>query len=147
MNSRPVCVALLVITSLGASVPAQSADDDNASGESSAIPEFSFDASEYGDRWITGDRNDDGITDYALLLDEENLKLKEAVDFNDDGYMDDFYYYSNEVLIRQEIDTNYDQSVDLWVYLHRGVYVERYERDTDHDGKPDIVKDFDESEQ
>ena len=64
------------------------------------------------------------------------------MDFNHDGMMDDFYFYANDVLIREELDTNYDGAIDLWVFLHRGVYVERYERDTDFDGIPDIVKDY-----
>jgi hypothetical protein len=101
-----------------------------------------FDVSRYGDEWMTDDRNEDGLVDYAVRLTDELQKDREAVDFNHDGMMDDFYFYSNEVLQRQEIDTNYDGAIDLWVFLREGVYVERYERDTSYDGYPDVVKEY-----
>lgn len=119
---------------------------DAADGGDSDVPSFKFDVGEYGERWIVSDRDDDGRTDYAIYVDEDNVKVREAVDFNNDGHMDDFYFYDNEVLERQEVDTNYDQSIDLWVYMHRGVWVERYERDTDHDGEPDVVRNFDDTQ-
>lgn len=132
---------------LGTQLGSQSSEGTASGQDGAPIPEFRFDVAEYGDRWVLGDRNEDGITDYAVYLDEDNYKVREAVDHDEDGYMDDFYYYSNEVLQRQEVDTNYDQAIDLWVYMHRGVWVESYERDTDHDGEPDVVKNFDQSEQ
>lgn len=113
--------------------------DEPKAAASEDIEEF-FDVSKYGDDWLTADQNNDGMVDYAVKLNEDNQKTNEAMDFNYDGLMDDFYFYANEVLVREELDTNYDGAIDLWVYLHRGVYVERYERDTDYDGKPDIVK-------
>ncbi len=105
-------------------------------------PDQYFDVSEYDDTWITSDRDEDGRIDYALRLTERLQKDREAVDFNYDGSMDDFYFYANEVLVRQEVDTNFDGRIDLWVFLYRGVYVERYERDTDFDGMPDVIKDY-----
>jgi len=145
LRAYGVLLLLLCIPIIAA--PTQ-ADTGNGSGQrSKQAPDFHFDVTEYGDEWILGDKNDDGVTDYALYLGKDNLKVKEAVDFNSDGKMDDFYFYANEVLVRQEVDTNYDQKIDLWVYLYRGVYVERYERDTDFDGIPDIVKRFDQSDQ
>lgn len=108
--------------------------------------EVFFDVHAYGDEWILGDTNDDGTTDYAVLLDEDMLKTHEAVDFNKDGLMDDFYYYENEVLIREELDTNYDGAVDLWIHMHEGVYVRKWERDTDYDGTVDKTKDYGETE-
>lgn len=105
-------------------------------------PDQYFDAAMYEEPWITSDRDGDGRVDYALLLNDELQKRREVMDFNFDGMMDDFYFYANDVLIREELDTNYDGAIDLWVFLHRGVYVERYERDTDYDGLPDIVKDY-----
>jgi hypothetical protein len=106
-----------------------------------------FDVSRYGEEWMTDDRNEDGVVDYAVRITEELLKDREAVDFNHDGLMDDFYFYANEVLQRQEIDTNFDGAIDLWVFLTDGVYVERYERDTDYDGYPDVVKDYGETQE
>jgi hypothetical protein len=94
---------------------------------------------------ISSDRDNDGAVDYLLQLDEEGNKVYEELDFNYDGTMDDFYFYSDGILARREIDTNYDGEVDVWVYLHEGVYIERYERDLDFDGTIDQVKDFAES--
>jgi hypothetical protein len=94
---------------------------------------------------ISSDRDNDGAVDYLLQLDGEGNKLYEELDFNYDGTMDDFYFYSDGILARREIDTNYDGEVDVWVYLHEGVYIERYERDFDFDGTIDQVKDFTES--
>lgn len=96
---------------------------------------------------MTDDRNGDGMLDYAVRLTDDLLKDREAVDFNHDGMMDDFYFYANEVLQRQEIDTNFDGAIDLWVFLTEGVYVERYERDTDYDGYPDVVRDYGQTEE
>jgi len=92
---------------------------------------------DYGSNWIKADQNGDGRIDYAMLVDDRNRRLFEAIDFNHDGYMDDFYIYQNDVLIRREIDQTYNQKIDLWVYLREGVYVAGYERDTSGDGRID----------
>jgi hypothetical protein len=105
-------------------------------------PDQYFDVGMYDETWITSDRNGDGLIDYAMRVTDDLFKDREAVDFNYDGMMDDFYFYRNEVLVRQEIDTNFDGAIDLWVFLDRGVYVRRYERDTDFDGMPDVIKDY-----
>lgn len=138
-------VLLLVLISSPHTGAADGADSND--GGTPGVPEFHYDTSAYGDRWILGDQNEDGQTDYALYVDEDNYKVREAVDYNNDGQMDDFYYYENEVLQKQEVDTNFDQEIDLWVYMHRGVWVERYERDTNYDGEPDVVKNFDSRDQ
>lgn len=88
------------------------------------------------------DTNNDGKVDLIVRLDPEGKKVSESVDFNHDGKMDDFYTYRNGVLISREVDTNFDGKIDLWVWLTDGIYVSKYERDTDYDGKPDIVKVF-----
>jgi hypothetical protein len=88
------------------------------------------------------DRNGDGKVDYRVYYDGNGKVSREELDFDFDGTMDTFYYYAGGVLQRQEIDTNGDGKIDLWVYLLDGTYVQRYERDTDGDGKPDIVKTF-----
>ena len=56
--------------------------------------------------------------------------------------MDDFYFYENGVLVRHEIDSNFDSLPDIWVYLDEGVYIKRIERDKDFDGTPDFVKQY-----
>ena len=88
------------------------------------------------------DRNGDGRVDYLLRYDEEGSKIYEELDFNHDGVMDDFYFYSAGVLDRREVDSNYDGNVDLWVYLKDGVYIQKYERGTNFDGEIDVVKHF-----
>jgi len=99
-----------------------------------------YSVNDFSDEWITADRNNDGLPDYAMAVDERNQKTFEAIDFNYDGFMDDFYVYSADVLVRREIDQNFDEQVDLWVYLREGVYVEGYERDTSGDGRIDTFK-------
>lgn len=100
-----------------------------------------------GGSTFEADRNEDGNIDYVIKLGETGLKTYEELDYNYDGMMDDFYYYSDGVLQRREIDTNYDGEIDVWVFLHEGVYIKRYERDTNFDGEVDLIKDFDASEQ
>jgi hypothetical protein len=119
-----------------------------ASGDSSATGETGdessrFHPSAYETGWLTSDRDDDGIVDYAVRVDERGNKLQEAVDYNRDGLMDDFYFYANDVLQRQELDSNFDEEIDIWIYMWRGVYVQKWERDTDFDGTVDISRDYD----
>ncbi len=97
---------------------------------------------EYREPWITGDTNNDGRINYALMLNDRGVKRYEAVDHNNDGMMDNFYYYQNGVLSRQEIDTNYDGRIDLWIHMYDGVRVRGYERDTNHDGTADLIREF-----
>jgi len=88
------------------------------------------------------DRNRDGKSDHVMILDEKGRKLYEELDFNFDGRMDDLCFYTNGALQSEWIDTNFDGRIDLWVYLKNGVYVDRYERDTNYDGVVDKVKQF-----
>jgi hypothetical protein len=103
-----------------------------------------FEPESYLSGWLTSDRDEDGVVDYAVQVDDQGNKIREAMDFNYDGLMDDFYFYANDVLQRQEVDSNFDQQVDLWIYLWRGVYIQRWERDTDYDGRVDVVRNYDE---
>ncbi len=84
----------------------------------------------------------DGLAEFLSGLNTGRKKLYEEYDFNQDGRMDDFYYYEAGRLVRQEIDTNFDGRIDLWVFLVQGIYIQRYERDTDFDGKVDVVRRF-----
>ena len=88
------------------------------------------------------DRNDDGRVDYALYNDAAGQLAREELDFNFDGKMDDVRYYRAGVAVREEIDSDFDGRTDIWVHILNGEYIERYERDTDGDGEPDIVKSF-----
>jgi hypothetical protein len=104
-----------------------------------------FDVREYNRSWILGDTSGDGRTDYALQMDSNGRKKTEAVDHNNDGFMDNFYFYENGVLHMQKLDTNHDGQIDLWIFMHRGVYIREYHRDTNHDGTVDLVRSFGES--
>jgi len=96
-----------------------------------------------GDKFrVTKDRNFDGIVDYALNYTADGYKEFEEVDFNYDGKMDDFYYYRTGVLEMREVDTNYDGEIDLYVFLDKGVYIWKIERDTDFDGTIDYLKEY-----
>lgn len=101
-----------------------------------------FDPAGYGDEWLVLDRNEDGVVDYAVMVNERGYKVREAMDYNYDGWMDDFYFYSNDVLQREEIDSNFDQKIDIWIHLRRGVYITMWERDTDFDGVIDSREDY-----
>lgn len=92
--------------------------------------------------WIRTDRDADGRIDYNLQINEWGRKKYEELDFNYDGTMDDFYYYDDGVLERREVDSNFDDAVDIWVYIYEGVYIERYEYDKDFDGEVDEIETF-----
>ena len=88
------------------------------------------------------DSRGDGFIDFRISYDANGQIAEEDLDFNHKGRMDTFYYYKAGVLQRVEIDTKDTGKVDLWVYLVDGSYVQRYEQDTDGDGKPDKVRSF-----
>lgn len=101
-----------------------------------------FDPKALGSDWLVSRLAQTGQIDYAVLLDSLGRKEREAVDFNGDGILDDFYYFSHGVLIRREVDTNYDRRVDLRVWISEGVYISRYEQDVDFDGTPDVIRSY-----
>ncbi len=70
-------------------------------------------------------------------------KMYEAIDSNNDGALDTWYYYdTGGKRVRQEIDSNYDGKIDIWIYFRDGMYIERIDQDTDHDGKIDSERVF-----
>lgn len=95
---------------------------------------------------VKSDENDDGETDYILYYTSSGNKVAEVMDFNYDGKMDDFYFYKNGVLQFRQIDSNFDGKIDIWVYITKGVYIKKFERDSDFDGEIDFVKDYDKEE-
>ncbi len=92
------------------------------------------------------DSNGDGKADLMTKTDEDGNKIMEMLDFNHDGDMDDFYYFTDGVITLRKIDSNFDHKIDVWVYILEGKYIEKYERDTDFDGSIDQVKVFGEDE-
>lgn len=92
---------------------------------------------------ISTDTNHDGSIDSKLALDNKRLTIFEETDYNLDGIMDNFYYYDSGFVTRQEVDSNYDQKIDVWVYItNNGKSISRYEKDVDYDGVVDKVKEF-----
>ncbi len=92
------------------------------------------------------DSNGDGKVDYLEKLDEDGRKVVEVLDFNHDGFMDDFYYFTDGIITLREIDSNFDNKIDIWVYIKEGKYIEKYERDLDFNGSIDQVKKFGDEE-
>src|SRR6056297_1835578 len=92
------------------------------------------------------DSNQNGRIDYLIKTGQEGNKKMEVLDFDHDGAMDDFYMYDHGVLVQRAIDSNADGKVDIWVYLEEGVYIARYEEDTNFDGTMDRVKNYDTEE-
>ena len=137
-----VTCLLLLIPVLFLTAASNDADDTNGDGR----PDQWISVDEEGITIVENDRNYDGSIDYTLELDESGQKKREEMDFNYDGSMDDFSYYKNGVLVRREIDSNYDTAIDIWVYIHEGVYIKKYKRDIDFDGKVDVMRNFGEEE-
>lgn len=142
MKRFRIVQSVILLTAALAVVAAQTVERADESQE-----EFTpiFETEHYDLPWITGDTNQDGDVDYALRLDEFGEKAYEAMDFNFDGLMDDFYIYRGGVLFAEQLDTNFDGRIDLWIHMHDGVRVRGYERDLDYDGTIDLVKEFGES--
>jgi hypothetical protein len=134
--SLALCALLGPCVPLPAYSPAYALDS-NRDGK----PDQWYEVTDGQVRGLSQDRNYDGRVDYLVEYDREGRKVREEMDFNFDGRMDDFYYFENGALIRQEIDSNFDQRIDVWVFLE-GPYIHRYEMDRDFDGRVDVVKDY-----
>ncbi len=88
------------------------------------------------------DSNKDGNVDYFIRMSLDGDKIMESMDFNHDGEMDDLYFYSNGIIVRREVDSNFDSNIDIWVYIKDGSLIEKYEQDLDFNGDIDKVKIF-----
>lgn len=106
------------------------------------------------DRWIwlyngfeqkvLMDLNYDGIPDaeYRYAITEYgSIPQFQQFDTNFDGKFDDFYYFENGKLVRQEIDSNYDGRVDIIIYIQDN-YIYKIEQDKDFDGKFETVTNY-----
>ncbi len=88
------------------------------------------------------DSNNDGNIDYFIRTNSDGDKILELMDFNHDGEMDDLYFYSDGIIVRREVDSNFDMKIDIWVYILDGTMIEKYEQDIDFNGDIDKVKMF-----
>lgn len=102
----------------------------------SDIPVFRVD--EMGDEWEPMDTTDDGVNNYAVIVNSENELIRAVMDYSGDGYFDNFYYYDSGELYLHELDTNSDQQIDVRVFLENGASVRGFEQDTNHDGSMDL---------
>ena len=103
-----------------------------------------WDMREYDLPWVTVDNNGDGISDVAVILRINGYKKKfEVLDANGDGFADDFSFFDAQGrLVFQEVDSNYDKKIDLWITIENGKYMKRFQRDKDFDGYIDIDRTF-----
>ena len=127
---------LLAVLSPALSAPALSLDR-NGDGQDDQWYEVS-------DGRVVGlslDRNYDQQVDYTVEYDVDNRKVREEMDFNYDGRMDDFYFFEAGQLVREEVDSNFDGHIDVWVSLE-GQYIRSYEADRDFDGVAEVRKVF-----
>jgi len=136
MKTTTLLLAFVLSAALGRAAPVFT-NDHNHDGQ----PDQWYEMSDGRISLVSMDRNYDSQVDYTVEYDSSGRKIREAMDFNYDGIMDDFYYYEAGKLVRQEIDSNYDGRIDVWVFLD-GLYIRRYEMDTDFDGEIDYVKDY-----
>ena len=90
---------------------------------------------------LSQDRDYDERIDYTVEYDANDRKVREEMDFNYDGRMDDFYFFEDGRLVRQEVDSNFDGRIDVWVSLE-GQYIRGYEMDRDFDGVAEVRKSF-----
>jgi len=88
------------------------------------------------------DTNNDGSIDYYIRMDIDGEKVFEIIDFNHDGEMDDLYFYSHGIIVRREVDSNFDMNIDIWVYIKDGTMIVKYEQDIDFNGDIDKIKIF-----
>ncbi len=124
-----ICVTLFADYSL----------DSNSDGNNDILVEELSD----GGVIISRDTDYDGSVDTKLGMDKMNLSQFEETDYNLDGIMDNFHYFEDGFIVRQEIDSNYDQKIDVWVHItNEGQSIIKYEKDLDFDGIVDKVKEF-----
>jgi len=134
MKVRPVIALLAVVSACAFAL------DVKAGGQS---PQPPAKAQAAGAVFTETDSDGDGRIDYSVYFLKTGQKEHEEFDYNKDSVMDDFLYYVEGLLSREEIDSNYDGKIDIRVFLSEGKYIKRYERDLDGDGVADVIKDYD----
>jgi hypothetical protein len=68
----------------------------------------------------------------------------QAIDTNEDGQFDTFYYYNAKgQLERQEIDSDHNGKIDIKIHYVDGIYIVMIEKDVDGNGSFREKKRFD----
>ncbi|HKP57207.1 MAG TPA: hypothetical protein VJV78_10815 [Polyangiales bacterium] len=66
------------------------------------------------------DVNGDGKKDVVRIYDDEGRSLREDVDRNFDGKIDQHTYFQNGQIVRHEFDDNFDGKIETKVYYDNG---------------------------
>lgn len=92
---------------------------------------------------IKADNDQDGIFEVVSYFDDKGNKIKETVDSKPkkDGNFTDFYYYKNELIQKEELDSKFTGKIDMWLEfeynpdntLKQCIIM----KDDNGDGKPD----------
>ncbi len=89
------------------------------------------------------DLNQDGRKDIFRFYSEEGRPMREMIDKDFDGQIDQVSFFEDGRVVRQELDRNHDGRPDTTRMYSRGVLL-RIERDDNHDGQPDVWEHWDE---
>lgn len=84
------------------------------------------------------DMNYDGKVDAVFIYDASGRVVREILDTNYNGNMDNWREYEDGDLVLDQVDSTGDGRIDLWFHVDRG-RIYKMERDTTGDGKPDEV--------
>ncbi len=89
--------------------------------------------------------NFDGMVDVTRFFAPDGTAVvREEHDFDFDGRLDQISYYEAGAVVRTELDTNFDNVIDTWLWCSRTGMLERSERDRRHNGRADTWEQFDE---
>lgn len=89
------------------------------------------------ERCVQYDMNYDGKIDVSRSFDKDGRSpLREEHDFDFDGKLDQITYYKNGQLVHKELDTNFDNTIDVWVWCS-GKAVTKANRARHHYGRVD----------
>lgn len=83
------------------------------------------------------DTNLDGIKDVARFYGARGEPIREDVDRDYDGKIDEWITFSEGRIATKEIDTNKDGKADVWNFYVEG-QLQRARRDRNFDGRPDV---------
>ncbi len=83
------------------------------------------------------DLNSDGKIDVWRFYDKKGSVMKEELDVDFDGNVDEVDFYLNGIIIRRELDSQFDEKTDIWKYYDEKGNLNRLEEDQNYDGTPD----------
>ncbi len=87
------------------------------------------------------DLNHDGKIDVIRAFNENGAIVRDELDFDFDGKIDQWTYYENGIISRVELDYTFDGKPEVFKYFQEGVLV-RVERDLNNDGNIDHIEHY-----